>query len=288
MRKFLSVTLLSLIFFGGNLLAEDWKLQKKLYDAIKNDDIQQIEVILAKNPSLAKKQIKYHRYPVLDAADLKSLKALKFLVEKGANINQKEAKSGNSVIHFFVAGRVGKEQLDDALNYFINEKKMKVDLKNKSGKTPFIYSCSYIRYYVPPASVMNPIVEAFQKHKANLNAQDKTGKTALYYLSSWFTLHRSDINKTDLEIRLAPAKFLANQKEVNVNITDKDKRTPLVAFLRYIRKMDDSKKVDYISCLMENGAKTNIKSKKKEKALKMVDKKSEAYKAMKKIKKKKR
>ena len=75
--------------------------------------------------------------------------------------------------------------------------------------------------------------------------------------------------------------------DVDINLPDKNKRTPLVTFLVYSKKIPEDKRVDYVTFLMENGADIKIKSKKKEKALKLVKKKGKLYKIMKKKYKKK-
>ena len=276
-KLYLAIGLFLCIPFSLLVAEKEWKVQKKLYDAIVKDDIKTIESILTKNPSLAKKQIKYHNLPILDAAQAGSLKAIKLLVDKGADIKQNDRKSGNNVIHMFLMSKPKNKELDQALDYFINEKKMKLEEQNKDKKTPFVYAFSYSQF-TPQSKLNIPIIEVFTKYKANLNAQDNKGKTALHYLVSGFNCP----GKIDLVKECTAAILLAEQKGVNVNITDKDKRTPLVAFLVQTKNVDDAKKIELVACLMQNGAKTNIKSKKGEKALKFVDKKSELYKVLKK------
>ena len=62
-------------------MAQDWKVQGEFYNAIKRDDVKALAAILKMHPSFVNKPIKYHNYPVLDAASLCSPKALKLLVE---------------------------------------------------------------------------------------------------------------------------------------------------------------------------------------------------------------
>ena len=269
-----------------NLEASDWRLQKKLYDAIAKDDVKKIEDLLAQDPSMLKKKIKYHGYPVMDAMKLRAVKALKYLVEKGANIHKKEPKTGNSVLHYAAISKFKEKKLDDLLNYLVNENKIDVNIKNKDGITPFLYPCTHT-IYLPASHVMLPVIDVFKKYKADLNAKDKYGKTVLHYLAGGFIM-QFDPDKTNINTWIISAKHLAGQKEANINATDNNKRTPLVAFLVKTKGMNDAKKVDFITCLMEYGAKTNIKSKHKEKALRLVDKKGEAFKAMKKKYKKKK
>lgn len=279
MKKLSIVLSLAILCYALNLFAKDAN-SRDLYQAIKRNDPKKVEEILAKNPSMVKKKIEFYDYPIFEAVNLRAVKALKKLVEKGANINQKD-KQGNTVLHYIAKNKMKKAEMDEALEFCVKEKKMKIDTKNKEGQTPFIYSCAYDRF-IPAASTMIPVIEVFAKFGANLNAQDNKGKTVLHYLSGEFTIDSKAPEKTDLIKKLAAAKVLADMKGVDVNITDKDKRTPLIAFLVKVQKLDDAKKVDFITCLMENGAKTKGRSKKKESALKLVSKKSEAYKAMKK------
>lgn len=269
--------------FAFSASDDEWKIQKQLFDAIVKDDIKTMETILKDNPSFVKKEIKYHNFPVLDAALSGSLKALKLLVEKGADINTVDGKTGNNVLHMLVKSKPKEDKLEQALTYLINEKKMKLETKNEFGKTPFIYAFSYSSF-APPSRQNIPIIKVFAKYGADLNAQDKEGKTALYYLVSGF----NSPTKIDLVKECESAILLANQKGVDVNITDNDKRTPLIAFLLNTKSAEDKQKIPMVTCLMENGAKTNIKSKKKETALKLVDKKSELYQIMKKTKAKKK
>lgn len=289
MKKFL-LSLISVCSLMNSIIAaDDWKVQAELYKALQKDDVKKVKAIVAEHPSFVKKQIQFHNLPILDAASLKALKSLKFLVDKGANINTACPKTGNTVLHYFDASRMNNKQLDQALEYCINEKKMKIDVKNKDGITPFLYAFTYSRR-VPSYKQVIPVIEVFSKYKADLNAHDKNGKTALHHLAEGVNLNREDPNKTDLTVAkgLSAAKLLADQKGINVNATDKYKRTPLVAFLVHTKKIDDAKKIEFITCLMENGAKNNIRSKKKEKATSLVDRKSEAYKALKKKYKKKK
>lgn len=284
MKKLSLVVTFSFLCSVFTLNAVDQK-SKELYQAIKSNNPKKVEEIIAANPGIQKKKIKFYDYPVIEAANLRALKALKVLVDKGANINQKD-ELGNTILHYFAKARMKKEQLDEALAYCVTEKKMKIETKNKEGKTPFLWVFSYDRH-VPAASTLIPVIEVFAKYKADLNAQDKKGKTALHYVLGNTYLGKEP-NKVDINKKFAAAKILADMKGVNVNVADKEKRTPLIAFLANVKDVDDDKKVDMITCLMENGAKTTGRSKKKESPLKMVDRKSEAYKAMKKRYKKKK
>ncbi len=282
MKKLLfSVFFVGVLFLSSMMSATDWKVQKEFYNAIKSDNPTKIKSILEKHPEFVNKKIKYHGYPVLDAVRLGSLKALKLLVEKGADIKQKEGVTGNTVLHL-----VNKNKLKAFLEYFVSEKKLDINIKNKTGQTPFNYTFTSNRY-APPVKVGIAAVETFDKYGADLNAQDSSGRTVLNFLAKAFPVNKKDADKTRLT-SLDIAKVLIGKKGVDVNLPDKNKRTPLITFLVHTKKMKDEKRIDFVTCLMENGAKTNIRSKKKEKALKLVDRKGELYKVMKKKYKKKK
>ena len=74
----------------------------------------------------------------------------------------------------------------------------------------------------------------------------------------------------------------------NPNITDKNKRTPLITFLLSSKRLPDEMKVDYINGLLDYGANPKAKSKKKETPLKLVEKKGKLYVMLKKRRKKKK
>lgn len=282
LNKILFYGLISLVF-TARAGTKDWETQKKLSDAIAKDDEKAVANILKEHPSLVNKAVKFGTYPVLDAARKGSIKALKTLVEHGGDLKKTDSKTGNTVLHMLVTSKPKEEKLEEALSFLITEKKLKLNAKNKEGKTPFIYAFSYSQF-TPPARQNIPIIKVFTKYKADLNTQDKLGKTALHYLVGGFNTP----SKIDLVKETAPAILLANQKGVDVNIADKLKRTPLITFLANTKSGNNKQKIPLVTCLLENGAKNNAKSKKGEKPLKMVDKKSELYQVLKKTKKKRK
>lgn len=279
-KTIFAVIVIGELLFCSLLSAADdeWKEQKVLYEAILKNDTKAVEAILEKNPSFANKQIKYHNLPILDAAQAGALNVLKVLVEKGADIKKLEPETGNTALHIASTCRsLNKENREALYDYLINEKKINVNTKNKDGVTPFLYSFTFSRF-APPIKLGLDNIEVFGKFKADLDAQDKAGKTALNFLVTSFQI-RDPATPNFKTLDMAKALI---EKGADVNIADNNKRTPLVSFLLHTQKVDDAKKIDFVTVLMENGAKTNIKSKKKEQALKLVDKKSELYQVLKK------
>jgi ankyrin repeat protein len=286
-KRLFVVTLVGVFLVNSIFAAADWRIQKELYDAIKADNTKKIESLLAKYPKLINKKIEYHGYPVLDAARTGRLKALKLLVEKGADIKKKAPKSGNSIIHLVAENfRMKKETREAFFEYIIKEKKLKLGIKNKAGQTPFNYAFTS-NPRTPAVKGGIEVIDVFEKYGADLNSQDASGITVLNYLVQSCRLDRDDPDKTNLKV-LDIAKALIEKKGVNINLPDNIKRTPLVTFLVHTKKMSDDKKIDFVTFLMENGALTKQKSKKGEKALKLVEKKGDLYKVMKKKYKKKK
>jgi ankyrin repeat protein len=284
-KRLFDVIFIGLFFFNAFLSASDWNIQKEFYDAIKSNNIKKIESILEKNPELVNKKIKYHNYPVLDAAKFGNFEIVKLLVENGAVIDKKESKTGNTIIHF-ATNKFGipKEKRDVFFEYLIKEKKFNIDVKNNAGQTPFNYAFTS-RDYPPTVKGGIDVILLFDSYKANLNAQDASGKTVLNYLLGDIRIHSVDPAKTNLAT-LKIARVLI-EKGADVNIADKEKRTPLVTFLVHTKRIPEKLRVDFVTVLMENGAKIKLKSKNGEKALKLVKKKGKLYKAMKKVKKRK-
>jgi len=289
MKKLLfCVIFLCVLFFNSIMSATDWKAQGELYKAIQKDDTKKIKLILEKHPSFANKQIKYHNYPILDAAYCGSINALKLLVEKGANLKQTDSKTGNSVLHMVADNiKMKKVKRDAFLDFLVKQKKLKVDIKNNKKQTPFhhVFS-SYM--WVPPAKQGIDAIEVFEKYGAHLNTQDASGRTVLCFLSTAFVPVPTEMKKHQNRLKdLVEISKVLIGKGVNVNLPSNKKSTPLVSFLSYSKKLPDTVKIDFVTLLMENGAKTNIKNKKGEKALKLVEKKGELYNIMKKRYKKK-
>jgi hypothetical protein len=261
----------------------DWKLQKKLYDYIVRDDVKNVNKMLEEHPSFAKKKIQYHTYPVFEAAKFGAMNALKALVGKGAVLTVRDSRTGDTIIHYMFTDSRTKNR-EKILNYLINENKLRMDTTNKAKLTPFLVLFGTTTCPVSEKRA-EELVPIFKKFRANLNAKDKAGMAALHYLSKIGRMG-SPVEKTNMRNQRVAMVLL--KYGANPNITDKDKRTPLINFLLSSKKLPDDMKVEYINCLLDYGANPKAKSKKKETPLKLVEKKGKLYMMLKKRHKKKK
>lgn len=285
-----SGTSMVMLILGAFLLStvsvyagSSWKLQKKLYDYIVKNDVKNVTKMLDEHPSFAKKKIEYHTYPVFEAAKAGALDVLKLLVAKGAVLTVRDSRTGDTIIHYMFSTSSTKNR-GKILNYLINEKKLKMDATNKAKLTPFLVLFGSVQCPLNEQKA-EELVPLFKKYGANLNAKDKSGLAALHYLSKILRI-MDPLEKTSMrnqKVAMVLLKYGANP-----NITDKNKRTPLITFLLSSKRLPDEMKVDYINGLLDYGANPKAKSKKKETPLKLVEKKGKLYVMLKKRRKKKK
>ena len=287
-KRLLVLFALSLFCISSILSADDWKIQKELYNAIKKDDVKAVEALLEKQPTLVNKKIKYHSYPLLEAAKFGSINSLKLLLAKSANIKIKDTE-GNSILHKLVEHpyRIKAKERCLIFEYLVKEKGYKgIENTNKKKETPFYYAFSSITGGSPNEKQGKWPIELFSKYDANLNAREASGKTALNLLSKSFILTDTPLYRKRLDEIVKIAELLI-EKGGDVNNTDNEKNTPLLSFLVYAKKLPETMKLGFVTLLMKNGAHIKGKNKQGQKAIKFVERKGILYKIMKKKYKKK-
>ncbi|MDD5007117.1 MAG: ankyrin repeat domain-containing protein [Syntrophorhabdaceae bacterium] len=144
-------------------------------------------------------------------ASIGDLTGVRNVVEKGANINARDALGMTALIN---TARMGDRNKEVAL--FLIEKGADVNVYDKNGWTPLMHAAR--------AGSVN-IVRALIEKGANLNAQDEYGNTAL--------MHAISSPKADV-VRLLI------EKGANLNVTDKLGQTALkiARFLKSVGKAD--------------------------------------------------
>lgn len=171
---------------------------QEIFDAVKNNDLAKVKVLIEKEPSLLGKKDDASNTPLHQAAISGTFEITEYLLFKGADINSENSKS-NSPLHESLIN--GKNEIAKILI----EKGADVQKQNLEGKTPLHYAARYSRI---------PILELLISKGVNLEVQDKNRKhTPLLYLSMM-------ANNADA------AKILI-EKGANVNVKDRDSWTPL-------------------------------------------------------------
>jgi ankyrin repeat protein len=145
-------------------------------------------------------------------ASIGDLTSVRNVVEKGANINARDALGMTALIK---TARMGDRNKEVAL--FLIEKGADVNVYDKNGWTPLMHAAR--------AGSVN-IVRALIEKGANLNAQDEYGNTALMHASGGSP--HADVVRILIE------------KGANLNITDKSGQTALknARFMRSVGKAD--------------------------------------------------
>jgi ankyrin repeat protein len=156
-KKHLILLVMVVILFMP-VLAED------IFEAVKKKDLDQVKVILEKNPELLNARGEYERTPLILAVISLDKDIFKFLVEKGADVNLPD-KQGLCALHF-VALR-GERELADLL---ISKGADINSNKNVGGATPLGIAVSRGH---------KDIVELLIAKGAQLNLKDKRGNTPL-------------------------------------------------------------------------------------------------------------
>lgn len=107
--------------------------------------------------------------PLIQASQVGAAKALKILIEKGANVNDRDA-FGSTALHYAAKGS-GSAEDEESLVALIC-RGAKIEARDKAGSTPFI---------VASKSNKVRLLNALIRNGANVNAQDNYGWTALMF-----------------------------------------------------------------------------------------------------------
>ncbi|MBN1863920.1 MAG: hypothetical protein JW808_03365 [Victivallales bacterium] len=259
-----------------------------LHSAIKAGDSKKVEEILDKSPDLAKKEIKYHGFPVVLAMKYRKLECLKALAAKGGDVKY-AFPTGDTLLHMLVeGGGLKQEAYEEFLEFLVKEKKLSIERKNKKGATPLNHAFSY-SHQLPSPNTLSPITEAFSKYGANVNTQDDGGRTPVYNViertvfkgHTGVVLNKEQINKNVLSL----VKLLV-EKGAKVDISAKDKSTPLYRFLVKSEDIDDGDREDFVAFMLESGANPKARGPNRKTPLDLVQKGGDLYNQMKGKKKK--
>ena len=166
----------------------------EIHDAILAKDIEKAKAAIAANPKLVNEKDQRGDTPLFLAIIHGQAPVMKALLEKGADINFKFEKTGETYL-FYVTTKETAELLMD--------KGLKVTDTDKMGSTP-----------LQRAAFRNhlDVVKVLLAKAANVNAKDNSGYTPLHEAAS--ANHRAVVEQL-------------LEKGANVNAKDNDGKTPL-------------------------------------------------------------
>jgi ankyrin repeat protein len=111
--------------------------------------------------------------PLTISCEKENLNIIKYLIENGAKTDINNSM-GTSSLNLLC--KIKSEKSLEIVNYFIEEKKINIDYKDKNGNTPLLMA-SYFRD--------NKVMEKLIENRANINIQNNFGDTSLI-ISSYF------------------------------------------------------------------------------------------------------
>jgi ankyrin repeat protein len=206
----------------NNDLSEDKVFEA--HDAAKKGELRRLQSALKKNQNLIETKDKYKRTPLHGAARFGQIKAVQFLISKGADLNSVD-EIGNTPLH--LAAIYNHHQVVRLLI----SKGSEINAKNEDGRTPLheASSCG-----------SKEAVGVLITQGANINAKNKYGDTPLHL--------GADSQFTDIVDLLV-------KRKAKIGIKNKNGSTPLHC------AVIPPKNTHIIKLLLDNGANIDAKDK---------------------------
>lgn len=262
------------MFLCVNVFCED-----KFYEAIKNGDTKVIGEMILKTSEIVNKKLDMRSYPLNEAAMFGRADVVRLLLEKGALKTNLDEKTGNCALLDLAksSSSIRQSNIDGfkkCIDVF-SEYKFDFNRKNKVQDTALLL-VSYSEQRGQNVVLQAELVEYLVKKGAKFEKNDG--------LLNWIFTHPRPFGTKKCEYpRLELAKTLVKcGSDVNTK-DDENKETPLIVLLGN-DKIPEEKKEELVKLLMEYGANPRDRSKKGERPLNMVDRKSRLYEILKETK----
>jgi ankyrin repeat protein len=220
-------------------------VNKELFDAVEQKDIQQIDKLLSAGADInakdsnGKTPFMYAWEGWLKGYGSNDAATMKFLVDKGADVDTKDSNGKTPLIYALE----GSSYNNTAMTKFLVDKGADVNAKDSNGKTPLIYE-------LRKGSYSNTATIKFLVDKgANVNTKDSNGKTPLFYA----------LGGGSYRGKAATIKLLVD-KGADVNAKDSEGTTPLMYAVEYYSMVKAKSDIGAIKFLMQKGANVNVKN----------------------------
>jgi ankyrin repeat protein len=209
---------------------------KQLFNAIKKHNLNTVKSIINTDNSLVNavhKTTDFEKRDALTYAVLhKDLDIIKFLLDKGANVNAKDS-NGRTPIHMaFMNDQIPPF---DIIKLLI-ENGADLHVRDNKGNTPFHVACIFL----DDVNIINYLID----NGADINTKNNAGDTILH------------------DIRDKNIFKLLIEKGINLNAKNKMGETPLYDLIMYSEHNDDDLEphglLDLIKLLIMSGADTTI------------------------------
>ncbi len=274
---------------------------QEMVAVLKSNDPKKVEEFYTANAGIIDKKIEFHDIPLIYCMKNRLYKSAKALLACKADPNVTD-EFGKAALFFYfdtAALNAKEEDIKDILEAF---SAAKYDFKKISGGMNLIQNLiiqenSNLKeeQVANGIKVIDLLVAKGVDPKAKLKDENETPMlTAAFKQLRPMQPAKDAKPAKDPKAAAAQAyygmgglemtKYLVTKHKLGVNDVDKNKATPLISLLAN-KGIDDALKLDIVKFLMENGAITSAKSKSGETPMKMVEKDSEIYKAMKDAKK---
>ena len=206
---------------GANVLARDNVGLTLLHIAARYSKQNVVEFLVNLKKIPVNEIDKNSRTPLMHAcAEESHLDNIKMLLKYGADIKALD-NFGSTLLHF--ASYNSKREV---LEFFLNSNEILVNITNKTSLTPLMHACGN------EGRLDN--IEILLKNGADIKARGNNGATVLHYAA--------------FNSKIEVLKFLLEQNEIPINVTDKNNRTPLM------HACCEGGCLDNIKMLIENGA----------------------------------
>lgn len=253
----------------------------ELAQAIKDGDLKSLESILQESPEALNQEIKFAGFPLAYAVSGLKTDVVSFLLQNGAEINAIDPKTKENAVFRLLDSTQTEKNLKKAIQIIglLKEHKADFNIINDDNMTAlYAFATADLTSKTLDAKLL--FLETLVKAGARMDIKLKRDEPLLNAVLMKVTCSEPNhINVAKLLIELgAPVNQKSNKDAECANrntVTEND--TPLLIVMKR-EGFQKENKVEMIKLLVENGARTTCKNKKRENPRRLLDRKDPFYK----------